>query len=116
MPFSLNLNTLIPVRKISFETRTKSLEKLNPEGMNTKLFFVSIFVFQLILIFQGVDLSDEGFLVTFYQQIFTHPDSVQYNFMFWLTGIIGGVYFKLFSFLGLWGLRLGGVLVTTGTA
>jgi hypothetical protein len=84
--------------------------------MNTKLFFLCLFVYQLLFIFQGIDLSDEGFIATFYQQIFNNPESVQYNFMFWLTGIIGGLYFKAFSFLGLWGLRLGGVLVTTGTA
>jgi hypothetical protein len=116
MPFSLNLNTLIPVNKITTQQKTKSLEKLNSNKINTKLFFLFIFIFQLALIFQGLDLSDEGFLVTFYQQIFKHPDSVQYNFMFWLTGIIGGAYYKLFSFSGLWGMRFGGVLITTGTA
>ncbi len=86
------------------------------KGINTKLFFTGLFLFQLAIIFQGIDLSDEGFIATYYQQIFSNPESVQYNFMFWLTGIIGGIYLKLFSFLGLWGLRFGGVLVTTGTA
>jgi hypothetical protein len=86
------------------------------EGMNTRVFFLCLFLFQLVLIFQGIDLSDEGFLAIFYKQIFKNPESVQYNFMFWLTGIIGGVYYKLFSFLGLWGLRFGGVIITTGTA
>lgn len=86
------------------------------KGINTKLFFIGLFLFQLVIIFQGIDLSDEGFIATYYQQIFSNPESVQYNFMFWLTGIIGGIYLKLFSFLGLWGLRLGGVLVTTCTA
>lgn len=36
--------------------------------------------------------------------------------MFWLTGILGGLYLKLFPFLGLWGLRFAGVLITTSTA
>jgi hypothetical protein len=116
MPLSLNLSTLIAAKKISSGPQAKSLEKLNPSWIDTKLFFLFIFVFQLVLIFQGVEMSDEGFLATFYQQIFDHPESVQYNFMFWLTGIIGGTYYKIFSFMGLWGLRLGGVLVTTGTA
>ena len=84
--------------------------------LNTKLFFIFLFVFQLAFTFQGLELADEGFLATFYQEIFKNPESVQYNFMFWLTGIIGGLYFKIFSFLGLWGLRLGGVIVITSTA
>src|SRR4029078_2276311 len=94
----------------------KTFDPASLRNVNTKWFFVFLFLFQVILIFQGIDLSDEGFLSIFYQQIFKNPESVQYNFMFWGTGIIGGLYFKLFSFLGVWGLRLGGVLVTTGTA
>jgi hypothetical protein len=35
--------------------------------------------------------------------------------MFWLTGIIGGVWTKIFSPLGLWGIRLGGAVVNTLT-
>ena len=92
------------------------MELKNKFIISDKLFFLAIFVFQLILIFQGIDLSDEGFLATFYQEIFKNPESVQYSFMFWLTGILGGLYFKLFPFLGLWGLRFAGVLITTSTA
>jgi Dolichyl-phosphate-mannose-protein mannosyltransferase len=95
---------------------SKSQVEYALEKMNTRIFFMCLFLFQLVLIFQGIDLSDEGFLATFYQQIFKNPESVQYNFMFWLTGIIGGVYYKLFPVFGLWGLRLGGVMVTTSTA
>jgi hypothetical protein len=92
------------------------VDGLSIKEINTRLFFLFIFVFQLVFIFQGVELSDEGFIATYYQEIFKNPESVQYNFMFWLTGIIGGLYYKLFPFLGLWGLRLGGVIVTTSTA
>jgi hypothetical protein len=83
--------------------------------MNTRLFFFLIFIFQLLLIFQGFDLSDEGFLSTFYSQIFRNPTSVSYNFMFWLTGIIGGTWSKITSPLGLLGLRLGGAITNTLT-
>jgi hypothetical protein len=79
-------------------------------------FFAMLFTYQTYFIFQGVDLSDEGFLATFYQNIFTHPESVQYNFMFWFTGVIGGLYYKLFHSFGLIGLRMGGVMVVTTTA
>src|SRR5664279_1396614 len=85
------------------------------DRLNTRLYFLLIFLFQVFLIFQGFDLSDEGFLSTFYSQIFRHPTSVSYNFMFWLTGIIGGVWAKITSPLGLLGLRLGGAIVNTLT-
>ena len=83
--------------------------------LSTQAFFLGIFALQLILIFQGLDLSDEGFLSIFYRRIFSDPASVSYNFMFWLTGIIGGVWEKIFSPLGLLGIRLGGAVVNTLT-
>jgi hypothetical protein len=83
---------------------------------STRIFFAIVIAFQLLLIFQGVDFSDEGFLATFYQNIFDHPGSVQYNFMFWFTGVIGGIFYKLTQPIGLIGLRLAGVLVVTTTA
>jgi hypothetical protein len=85
------------------------------EKMNPRLFFFLLFAYQLLFIFQGVDLSDEGFYATFYQQIYSEPATQEYNFMFWLSGIIGGAFVKLFPFLGLWGIRFAGVLVTTST-
>jgi hypothetical protein len=84
--------------------------------MDTRLFFGLLFILELLLIFQGLDLSDEGFLSTFYSHIFNNPVSVSYNFMFWLTGIIGGAWAKVFSPLGLLGIRLGGAVVNTVTA
>ena len=78
------------------------------------LFSLFLFIYQLLFIFQGLDLSDEGFLVVFYQQIFSNPESVQYNFMFWLTGIFGGIWMKLFP--GFFAFRLGGIIITTLTA
>jgi hypothetical protein len=35
--------------------------------------------------------------------------------MFWLTGVIGGLWVKVFSPLGLLGIRLGGAVVNTVT-
>jgi hypothetical protein len=75
-------------------------------GMNTKLFFALLLCFQTLLIFQGLELADAGFYATFYQQIFTDPQSVAYCFMFWLSGIIGGIFLKIFPDSGMFGLRL----------
>lgn len=79
------------------------------------LFFLFLFTYQVLFIFQGVDLSDEGFYLTFYQQIYNDPATQEYNFMFWLSGIIGGAIVYIFPDLGLWGVRFAGVLVTTST-
>jgi hypothetical protein len=78
-------------------------------------YFILIFILETALAFQGLDLSDEGFLSIFYQRIFSDPSSVSYNFMFWLTGIIGGIWVKIFSPLGLWGIRLAGAIVNALT-
>jgi hypothetical protein len=85
------------------------------EKLNVKVFFFLLFAFQIVFIFQGIDLSDSGFYATFYQQIYKNPETAQYNFMFWFSGIVGGAVTWLFPGLGLWGIRLAGVLVTTST-
>ena len=69
------------------------------ENMNTKVFFLLLFLCQLIFIFQGIDFLDEGFTATFYQQFFNDPSSVEYNFMFWLSGLIGGTFTYLFPII-----------------
>jgi hypothetical protein len=81
------------------------------ERMDVKLFFGLLFLYQLIFIFQGFDMADEGFHATFYDRFYSDPESVEYNFMFWLSGVFG----NLFSGFGLWGIRLGGVLVIMAT-
>ncbi len=73
--------------------------------MNTRLFFFLMFCYQTLLVFQGIDLADTGFYGTFYQQIFNDPQSVSYCFMFWLSGIIGGLFLKILPFAGLLGMR-----------
>ncbi|MEO8403086.1 MAG: glycosyltransferase family 39 protein, partial [Chitinophagaceae bacterium] len=93
----------------------KSLSLTETKSMNAKLFFLILFLYQLLFTFQGLDLSDEGFFCTFYQEIFTHPETVQYNFMFWFSGIVGGAFVTVFGDLGVWGLRLFTAIITTGS-
>jgi hypothetical protein len=97
----------------------------NPEGLrnpngNTKpakiiLFFTGILLYHILMTFQGLDLLDEGFHVTFYQQFFEDPESVQYSFFYWFSGLIGGLVLKIFPGGGLWGLRLAGAITSTIT-
>ncbi|MBL7743349.1 MAG: glycosyltransferase family 39 protein [Chitinophagaceae bacterium] len=83
------------------------------ERINTKVFFLLLFAYQLIFIFQGADLADAGFYGIFYQQIFNDPETVQYNFMFWFSGIAGGVFNYLFPDSGVLGLRIFAALTNT---
>lgn len=83
--------------------------------MNVSLFFLLVFIYHILVTFQGLDFNDEGFHLAFYQQIFSDPNSVQYAFWGWLTGIVGGLFMKLFPFLGMWGIRLLGAFVSTCT-
>ena len=85
------------------------------DRMRTSIYFLLILLLQVLLTFQGFDLSDEGFLAILYRQVFHDPESVSYNFLFWLTGIIGGTWEHFLPGLGIWGLRLFGALVNTAT-
>ncbi|MFZ4400521.1 MAG: hypothetical protein ACOYO1_10840 [Bacteroidales bacterium] len=77
--------------------------------------FLFLIIYQILLTFQGFDICDTGFYATFYQNIFSNPSSVEYNFLFWFTGIIGGVFVKLFPFSGLFGIRVLGVATVSFT-
>ncbi|MBT8375425.1 MAG: hypothetical protein KJO22_01010, partial [Bacteroidia bacterium] len=70
---------------------------------------------QLLLAFQGIDVCDDGFMLTFYQQFFNHPESVEYNFMYWLAGFIGGIWYETFDGAGMLSFKLLAIIVNTLT-
>jgi len=70
-----------------------------------------ILCFQILLAFQGFDLADEGFSLVFFQQIFNCPQSVERNFLFWFSGIVGSVWLKLFPEAGIFSFRILGILM-----
>jgi hypothetical protein len=79
-------------------------------------FFILLFIYQLIFLFQGFDFADEGAHSAFYQQIFSHPETMMGDFMYWFSGIFGGIFYYFFADFGLLGLRFQGlftILVTT---
>ena len=86
------------------------------EEMPQWVFLLILCLFMLIFIPQGLDLADEGFFMTFYQQIFNDPDSVTYAFMYWFAGILGGTVYTLSPESGLLLMRFVGVLVLIFTA
>lgn len=68
-----------------------------------------------LLSFQGFDFCDEGWYMTFYQQIFNAPETVEYNFAFWLTGIVGGAWYELFPEGGILSFRLLTIIIIIAT-
>ncbi|OED39453.1 hypothetical protein AB832_04110 [Flavobacteriaceae bacterium (ex Bugula neritina AB1)] len=77
------------------------------------LFFLLLIGYQFFLSFQGFDVCDEGWVLTFYQQIFSAPETVEYNFLYWLTGIFGGVWYNLFPTGGIISFRILTIITTT---
>lgn len=77
------------------------------------LVMVLLVLYQLLGVFFGMDIADAGFYLTFYDNIFSHPASVEYNFMYYLSGVIGGTFQALFPSMGMCGMRLLGVAFNT---
>ena len=52
------------------------------------LAFLIPFIYRLVLSTQGIDNTDVGFCNTFYQAIFTAPDTNEFCFIYYLTGFL----------------------------
>jgi len=77
---------------------------------------ISVIIFvQAILSFQGFDVCDEGFSLTFYQQIYNDPLTVEYNFVYWLSGIVGGLWYYLYEDGGILWFRILAIIFNTLT-
>lgn len=63
---------------------------------------------QLPALFCGWEVCDSGFYLTFYDNIFSHPEGVSYNFMYYLSGVVGGAVTRLTGG-GLFAMRLLGM-------
>jgi len=70
----------------------------------------------MIFIWQGLDFTDTGFVLTNYQQIFNDPTSVETSFRLWLSNILGGLWVYFFGdSLGLIGYKIAAVLLVWTT-
>lgn len=68
------------------------------------LFLISFFLIaftQIALCFQGVDLCDEGWCLTFYQNFFSNPSCCEYQYAYYTTGFLGGIFNLLFPDAGI---------------
>jgi hypothetical protein len=55
---------------------------------------------------QGVDMSDEGWLLSAYQQAYRHPESVESVFLYYNAVAVGGLWNLIFGWMGMYGFRL----------
>ena len=75
----------------------------------------AVVFYQILCALQGVDLTDEGWGMYFYQQIFKNPECVTAQMPYWVTGLIGGIWDMLFPSGGFLWMRIFGIILTTGT-
>ena len=76
---------------------------------------VLLMLWQLVVAVFGMDLCDSGYYLTFFDNIFKAPDSVEYNFMYYLSGVVGGVLNVILPEGGKWmAMRVAGVLCNVG--
>lgn len=74
-----------------------------------------LFVWQILLTFQGLDLADTGFQLTAFRFIFEDPYSVQYSMMYWLSDVCGHFWMNIWPSGGLYWFRLGWVILLSVT-
>ena len=71
------------------------IKKLSAPAFGVLLFTLCI-VAQLPALFGGFEWADSGFYMTFYSNFFSNPEAVEYNFMYYLSGLVGGLILKIF--------------------
>lgn len=71
------------------------MDKKRSDTFYLSLLLIWAAVLQLPALFCGFELCDSGFYMTFYSNFFDAPESVEYNFMYWLSGLFGGIFHKL---------------------
>jgi len=59
-----------------------------------------------MFIWQGLDVTDMGFSLSNYQLFFNPTESVGYGHLYWLTNLIGGIWWNAFGTLGVVGYKL----------
>ena len=70
------------------------------------LFIIALLAITLSRCLFNMDIQDEGWVLTAYQNIFAHPNAVSYNFLYYNGVLVGGIWYKLFGGWGLLAFRL----------
>lgn len=82
-----------------------------PDKIVLSIFILSVCAYMLVLGMQGLGMVDEGWEMTAYQQVFSHPQSVSYNFLYYNGVIEGGIWNLLFGNFGIFSFRVMNALV-----
>lgn len=92
--------------------------RLNSISENNYIILLVVLVFLTCLIrcFHGIDMTDSGWVLTGYQQIFDNPDSVESMFYIYDTLILGGIWESCFGFFGITGYKILTALFYVGIA
>lgn len=80
------------------------------------LLIIGVVLYPLFFLFHGLDFTDQGYWITNYNLIFSHPESVSQGFICYLSEIIGGFFVFVFAKNGLLSVRIGYYLVILLTA
>ncbi len=80
--------------------------RVQPERNFLACFIAVIVLLELLVSFQGFDLCDEGWALSGYQQFFNDPSSVQYQFLYYNSLVIGGLWNACFGQYGIIAFRL----------
>lgn len=75
---------------------------------------VIILIYCLLLSIQGFDLTDEGYVLVGYQNFFDDHLYASHLNGFYLTGLVGGIWEKLFGFGGWYSFRVLNCLIILG--
>ena len=89
-----------------------SISNINGKYFNDYSLFAVTFIFHLLFIFQGMDVTDAGFHLTNQVSAFSLPvDFFPFNSLYLLTDLVGGFWLYLIGEPNLLWARLGGVLL-----
>lgn len=87
---------------VDFASRTRNITGM---ARVDKLLLGTALLVPWLFIWQGVDVTDQGYLLTIYRCFLRHPEAVAHTSHMWLTNVIGGVWDLLFGRLGVVGQR-----------
>lgn len=85
----------------------------NDEYNYMPIIFFLVFIFNFILIFQGIDVTDTGFILTNQVQISNGNFENVYATMYFFSDYIGGMWLKLIDSPNILWARLGYVLLNS---
>ena len=83
--------------------------------LNKYLIFLFLILYSVLLALQGMHFGDAGWHLTAYDQFLSHPASVNYYFMYWLSGLVGHFWQNLLPQGGLFWSRVGAIVFLSAT-